>query len=240
MSLYSFIVGAANFIAFIFPLTYTITVENLSPRLGTCQSPVWIGIQSRGAFDIYDLNEPAAPFLESIAEDGATALISRAFLASPAPEADGTAGSANFCSGEKVSFRFRLRARRGTTFYLSYASMVLPSNDAFVANGNPLEHKFIDPNGRLVLKPFVVKGSEVLDAGTEVNDEIPENTAMLGQMEPNTGYDEFGVVSRHPGFMQRGNILSAPDHVNADFTRRGFNMIRVSATVSFWGKILKY
>jgi len=52
-----------------------------------------------------------------------------------------------------------------------------------------------------------VSGAEVLDGGTEVNDELPVNTAFFGQMAPNTGVAENGVVLEHPGFSAaEGNI----------------------------------
>jgi hypothetical protein len=65
----------------------------------------------------------------------------------------------------------------------------------------------------------------VYDAGTEVNDEVPESTAFLKQMMPNTGQTENGVVHRHPGFLgsvglgggSPGNILQA--FPGADFTQ---------------------
>ena len=70
------------------------------------------------------------------------------------------------------------------------------------------------------------------DAGTEVNDEVPENTAALAQAAPNTGVEEGGVVRLHEGFMGSnavggsiGNILQA--RAGADFTRPGAQVLRI-------------
>jgi uncharacterized protein (TIGR03382 family) len=75
----------------------------------------------------------------------------------------------------------------------------------------------------------------VWDAGTEVNDEIPENTAFLGQMMPDTGVDENGVIGLHAGFQGSqalggalGNILSSPQFAGGDFTIPGYPIARIT------------
>jgi hypothetical protein len=83
------------------------------------------------------------------------------------------------------------------------ASMVLPLNDAFLSNGNSTAHEIFDSNGDSVdvLIENIGAGADVLDAGSEENDEIPANTAFFGQMAPDAGIDYNGVVTTHPGFM---------------------------------------
>lgn len=112
--------------------------------------------------------------------------------------------------------------------YFSYATMIIPSNDAFIANENPLAHKTFDDNGNFIPTSFVVTGCEVNDAGTEVNDESTTNTAFFGQAAPNTGVPENEVVRRHPGFIPGGPILSDPKFVNADFTAPGYQIVRIT------------
>jgi hypothetical protein len=48
--------------------------------------------------------------------------------------------------------------------YLSFASMVIPSNDAFVSNMEPI--KVFDDMGNLMLNTVDLRGGMVLDAGT--------------------------------------------------------------------------
>ena len=74
---------------------------------------------------------------------------------------------------------------------------------------------------------FVVLGSNVLDAGSEVNDEIPANTAFFGQMTPDTGVSENGVVKLAEGFLPEGPILIDPMFSNADFTAADFQVARI-------------
>ena len=73
-------------------------------------------------------------------------------------------------------------------------------NDAFISNGNPEAFPIYTPEDGFLDIDFTVMTDMVLDAGTEVNDEIPANTAFLAQAAPDTGTDQNGVVEIHPGF----------------------------------------
>jgi hypothetical protein len=70
----------------------------------------------------------------------------------------------------------------------------------------------------------------VLDAGTEVNDEIPMNTAFFGQTMPNTGTTQNGVVMIHPGFLPPGSggILDDPMFANANFKAIGYQVAQIT------------
>ena len=213
----------------------TITVENLSPENGTALTPLWFGLHD-GEFDTYDRGRAVSAGLESLAEDGATDGISSEFLASGAGFVDGTitgdeGGTPGIIDvGETTSLTFTVDRSLASSRYLNYASMVLPSNDAFVANGNPLAHQIFDAEGNFTGADFVISGSEVLDAGTEVNDEAADSTAFLGQSAPNTGETEGGVVTAHPGFDPAGRILSSTEFANADFTADDYNLARITVT----------
>jgi len=107
-------------------------------------------------------------------------------------------------------------------------SMVIPSNDAFIANGNPMARAVFNSMGQFIGGSFIVLGSMVLDAGTESNDEVPMNTAFFGQMAPNTGVTTNGVVMTHPGFIPGGPILSSAMFANADFTASGYQLAEIT------------
>lgn len=216
-----------------------VTVENLAPRSGTFQTPVWIGIHD-GSFDIYSSNVPAAgpmsplgdDSLERLAEDGATGPIAANFLGGLPMAVETTIPGPNgpIAPGDRGFSALLVNPMAPTNRYFSYASMLLPSNDAFVSNGNPLAHAVYDAQGDFVFNDFIV--TQVLDAATEVNDELPANTAFFGQMAPNTGVDEgnTGVVA-HPGFNPRGSggILDDFRFRNGDFTLGGYShmMVRI-------------
>ena len=217
-------------------LSVQVTIQNLSPAQGIFLTPVWVGFHD-GGFDLYDRNvplNPGFPGMESLVEDGDTGPLSTRFAGDPSGVVDGTilglGGSAPgpIDPGETISQTFLLDNTASTSQYFSYASMVIPSNDAFIANGNPLAHQIFDGSGNFLGADFIVSGADILDAGTEENDELPANTAFLGQANPNTGTDQNGTVQTHPGFLPGGNILTA--FPNGDFTTPGFQVARITVS----------
>ncbi|AFY58063.1 CHRD domain-containing protein [Rivularia sp. PCC 7116] len=215
----------------------TVTVENLAPDNGTLLTPLWVGFHD-GTFDTYDSGRPASAGLESLAEDGNTSLISREFISSGAGLVDGTITAPGGATpgpidiGETTSLTFTVDRSLASSRFLNYAAMLLPSNDAFIANGNPEAFEIFDQNGNFLGADFVVRGNQVLDAGTEVNDEAEDSTAFFGQSTPNTGTDENGVVELHQGFQADGRILSEPRFANADFTADGYEVARITVTTN--------
>ncbi|MEM7203167.1 MAG: spondin domain-containing protein [Planctomycetota bacterium] len=206
-----------------------VTVENAQVGRGVFLTPPWIGIHD-GTFDTYDGGSPASVPLggneiEALAEDGNNGPITATFsrLQPNAPQVSGVVGPAGpLAPGEAVSVTLNVDPM--VDRYFSYASMIIPSNDAFIANGNPQAHELFDSSGAFVGQPFVVSGDETNDAGTEGNDEIAANVAFLGQAAPNTGTTEMGVVvSPSPGFAAAGalmfpnGVLNHPAFANGDF-----------------------
>ena len=170
---------AAGAIAATASADLTVTIENTNPQGGFFFTPFWVAVHN-GGFDSYDGGTPASmwPGLTEIAEGGDTGPITAAFAASPAGIAGGVdttlvsvvyAGDAPvFNPGEKQTFTID-PGDTSVNRYFSYASMVIPSNDLFVANGNPMAHELFDANGDFV-GPVVIEVRAVNDNGTEVND----------------------------------------------------------------------
>jgi hypothetical protein len=211
--------------------TVTISIENLSAENGAFLTPLWFGFHD-GTFDTYDRGRPVSPGLESLAEDGLTDLISQEFDLAGFGTVQGTILGPEgipgpIDPGEIATFTVDLDPHDPGSQFFNYASMLIPSNDFFIANGNERAHPIFDEEGNFIGADFIVFGSNVLDAGSEVNDEIPENTAFFGQIDPNTGVDENGVVRLAAGFIPDGPILSDPRFVNADFTVPGFEVARI-------------
>ena len=215
----------------------TITVSNLSPDKGTPLTPVWYGF-SDGRYETYDANRPASHGLESLAEDGDTAALTDEFSVGDWGYVQGSiAGDEGANLGiidpqETVTHTVVVDRSQASSRYFNYASMVLPSNDAFVANGSGVAYEIFDRNGNFLGADITVSGSDILDAGTEVNDELAANTAFLGQENPNTGEDQNEVVAPHPGFQAEGNILGNADFANADFTQPDYDVARITITSS--------
>ncbi|MEL6367947.1 MAG: spondin domain-containing protein [Pseudomonadota bacterium] len=216
-----------------------VTIENSAPSRGSFQTPFWIGFHD-GQFDLYNRGEPLSAeglipgdAVERVAEDGIIGPLNAAFAeAQPGASQSIVFGpSGPLAPGDSASTTLNVNPELDR--YFSYISMVLPSNDAFIANGNPFAHEIFDRRGRFVAKSFAVPGSAVLDAGTELNDEIAANTAFLNQAGPDIGVATDGVVEIHPGFRLDGSfpdgVLTHPVLGVADFTATNYR----AATVSF-------
>jgi len=114
--------------------------------------------------------------------------------------------------------------------------MVLPSNDFFYANANPVAHQLFDENGNFIATDFFITNQGVRDAGTEVNDEVPANTAFFGQAAPDTGVDENGVIltlSGAPDIVRfapasEGGILADERFTMGDFSVAGYPLVKIS------------
>ena len=210
-------------------LPVRVTLRTLAPASGTYLTPMWVGFHN-DSFDMFDGGSAAPLHIERLAEDGDTGPLSTAFTISGVGSMDGfiTGPVGPVAPGQTGSLLFDLDPMAASSRYLSYASMVIPSDDAFIANDNPTALPVFNPAGMFVGGTFMVLGSMVRDAGTEVNDELPMNTAFLGQMTPNTGVTENGVVMAHAGFIPGGNILSSPMFANADFTATGYQVAEIT------------
>ena len=222
-----------------------VSVENLRPEGGTFLTPVWIGAHD-GTFDLYDIGAPASPGLERIAEDGTIDTLNAEFstaavdgVQSAIFDPPGFAGAPVIDPGNRASAVLNLDPSVNT--YLSYATMVIPSNDAFLANGDPQAFEIFDENGQLLTSRHVFSNQRVRDAGTEVNSEL--EAAFLNQTGPDAGETEGGTVQVHPGFNGSNalpdaspvNILGGEsgaglvfDEVAADFSRNGQQMVALT------------
>ncbi|MEM9065998.1 MAG: spondin domain-containing protein [Planctomycetota bacterium] len=153
----------------------TITFENLQAGGGFFFTPVWVGVHD-GSFDSYDGGTLASmwPGLTELAEEGATGPISAQFNSvTGGVGVDGTivgsTGHPTLAPGESGSISFNV-GDSTVNRYFSYASMIIPSNDLFIANGNPLAHQIFDASGNFIGPVTIdIYGRDVNDNGTEVN-----------------------------------------------------------------------
>jgi len=222
-----------------------VTVTNNAPSGGVALTPVWFGFQD-GSFDTFEVGNAASPGLESIAEDGSPVALSNAFNAAITGGVDGAiafqtpGGGRPILGGETTSATFTV----GSNNFVSYASMLLISNDYFIGNNNALDISSVLAGAGAL--SFDVNA--VYDAGTEVNDfaSSAANGAPFfglggGQTGPNQGADENGVVSllstTGDPFASFANIgLLGPGGVPANFNfndvtlyPRGIATITISA-----------
>ena len=193
-----------------------IEIESLTPSSGLSQTPFWVGFHD-GSFAVARSGGFASDFagLELIAEDGDPSGLVARFAAESdgvdtvitAPE--GFAGAPVIEPGEVTSTVIEIDGSAENRFF-SFASMVIPSNDAFVGNLNPRRYELFDALGNFRgARQITIFGREVLDAGTEVND--PFGGAAFST-EGGISADENGVIRRHSGledFVGTGTPIGA-------------------------------
>lgn len=225
-----------------------VEITSNAPDGGVALTPVWVGFHD-GSFDSYNGGLSSQEGLERLAEDGNTSVISDDFLggytyidsSSGTPvsarilstqtgseRVDGTIGSPDgpppIQPGETVSQLFDIDTS-GINRYFSYASMVLPSNDFYVANGNAFAHdlsSLYDGEGSVSFN--IGLPGLVNDAGTEVESYITSAANGLfglagGQSGPDQGADENGVNANVLG----PNPLSALNFVEGTPAAFDFN-----------------
>lgn len=211
-----------------------VDITNNAPQGGVAITPLWVGFHD-GSFDSYNGGLSSQEGLERIAEDGNTSVLSADFLggytyveggastrtlsSQPGSErVDGTIGSAGpppIEPGESTSQTFTIDTS-GINRYFSYASMVLPSNDFYIANGNPTAHDLFslyDGEGSVTFD--IGLANTVNDAGTEVTDYMTSAANGLfglsgGQGAPNTGADQNGVNANVTGDPFAGFGIETP------------------------------
>ena len=183
-----------------------VTIENLSEENGLFFTPVWVGFHA-GGFDLFDAGTATLPgsVLERLAEDGDVEAVQAEFDARvPSGVGGFVLGPEGFPDvpvfdpGETGSATFELDPTQNR--YMSFAAMVVPSNDAFIGNDNPTSIELFDEAGNFVGPQTIrILGSEVWDAGTEFNNEM--DAAFINQSAPNTGVTTAEPVGTHPGFI---------------------------------------
>lgn len=233
-------------------LTLKVEVENLGPDGGVALTPVWVGFHD-GSFDSYNGGLPSERGLEQIAEDGNAMTISEDFLdnltyidnnGTPddssddvsgifttnqvGTRVDGSIGGSPIAPGTSATNMFEVTPDDANR-YFSYVSMVLPSNDYYVANGNPLAHSlttlFTEEESSISF--FIGEPETVNDAGTEINDFAFSAGNVFfpglpdGQPAPGEGNDENGfnanVVAPFASFLNR------PADFDTEFANLNFN-----------------
>ncbi len=209
--------------------TVKVTVTNNSPDGGAGLAPVWVGFHD-GSFDTYDRGSAAAPALETLAEVGNPGPLSDVFasngtLVSTGATQVGSRVQGNtgvLAPGASETLMLDLHAD-GSNNYFSYASMVLPSNDYFIANGDPFAHDIhtLLADGSVWELNIGLSGS-ILDAGTELNDFAFSAGNPIAGLPPGAapdGADEGGVITTVSGDPFAG-FLSQPSGfstANLDF-----------------------
>lgn len=164
-----------------------VTVTNLAPENSVSLAPLRFGFGS-GTFDAFNAGESADPnFLfgepdisaapiVSIAEGGSGSTWLPAFMAAE-PDADVLSlpsETGPFVPGATNSMVFEIDP---TNRFFTFGTMVVPSNDHFLGNDDPMAFEVFDASGNLLIDSIVQNADQIWDAGSET--ENPANAAFL-------------------------------------------------------------
>ena len=169
-----------------------ITVENLQTPGGYYFTPVWFGLHD-GTFDHFDTGSTSSASLEALAEGGDTSGIMTDFTTAGFSEQGVVTAPAGFAGApvfDPLDSGTIILGASSSFRYLSYGSMLIPSNDVFFGNNDPVAHEIFDAlgnfNGPITIDIF---GANLYDAGTEQLD--ASTAAFIG----GGGTDEGGVIT---------------------------------------------
>ena len=155
-------------------LTLEVSITNNSAVDGLFLTPV-LSIFHDGSFDTFDQGAAASAGVEAIAEGGdvSTSLADATTASTNAQVATNPAGFGGaplIDPGETATLLFEVNS---SDRYFSFLSMVIPSNDLFIGNDNPLAYEVFDTAGAFTnIGPISIFGGDVWDGGTELNDNL--------------------------------------------------------------------
>lgn len=168
----------------------SVTIENLAPQNSISFAPLRFGFHN-GSFDAFNIGETAGQPIISVAEGGSGADWFPAFLAADPSAVLGSAGGALTPGATATSMTFLVDTMVNPFF--TFASMVIPSNDYFIGNDNPMLYRLFDNSGNLLISQIDQQAGQIWDAGSEVTDPLAAAFLVIGNNDLRT--PENGVVS---------------------------------------------
>ncbi len=180
-----------------------VTVENLSPGNSVAIAPLRLGFHS-GVFDAFNIGQAAGAEIMTLAESGSDALWNPAFQAADPGATLGSVPPAGIIGGETSSASFMVDSDLNP--YFSFAAMVVPSNDFFIGNDDPLQYRLLDAGGNLLISSITLKSRDIWDAGSEVYNPLTAAFVTVGNAAERA--DQNSVVALNFGEFNGYNGLT--------------------------------
>jgi hypothetical protein len=199
-----------------------ITVTNDQPTGGFALAPVWFGVQD-GSFNVFQQGATASSAIATLSQFGNTAPLMSLFAGNGPQTTLKSGGSIpQFLPGQSASTTLNV-ADPSVDKFLSYAGMVVPSNDFFQGNANPLQ--IFDSSGKF-LGPITINvyGSQIWDSVTEQLSTTTALTFIAGQT-PGSGVQiTNGAVTP---FLSESGSASFLQSINGLTTAAGYQISHV-------------
>jgi len=208
----------------------TVSVDNLSGENGLYLTPLWVGFHD-GSFDLFERGGFASQGLEDLAEEGDASGLNSGGVDGLVFGPAGFGGAPILDPGETGTLTLDLDPVANRFF--TFASMIIPSNDAFIGNATTIE--IFDAAGNFLGLDLTVDGSQVYDAGTEANDGFGAAFSPIGGMATDTNE----LISLHSGLgpllgtmNAAGDFVGTPGNnfAEADFTQPDFEVANIRIT----------
>jgi hypothetical protein len=201
----------------------TVTATNLAPTNSIGFSGLNVGFHS-GTFDSFNIGQVAGPAIVAIAERG-NGTQWRADLAAADPTSTSGVVGGLLLPGASSSMTFDVHV--GYNRYFSFANMVVPSNDFFLGNDNPMAYRLFNEAGDLMINSIYQTSSQIWDAGSELFD--PAAAAQVGNAALRA--DQNSVVSFNFAELEgfNGLTMAAGPVFNSQLTA-GQNVYRIDFT----------
>ncbi|MEM6466115.1 MAG: spondin domain-containing protein [Pseudomonadota bacterium] len=182
-------------------LSLDVTVTNTQSAGGLYLTP-FLSVFHDGTYDAFDAGSAPSAGVEAIAEDGDVSVEIAAIGTSDTRQVEVVANPGGFPGapvldpGESTTITVDVDPTK--TQFFSFLSMVIPSNDNFIGNDNPLAYRLFDANGMpTALNLITVTADMVWDAGTEANNGFGAAFSSMGgtATETNEGISLQGDLS---------------------------------------------
>lgn len=156
-------------------LMLEVTVENLAPQNSITFAPLRVGFHN-GTYDAFNNGEAAGEAIISVAEGGSGDAWFPAFAAAdPSATLGSVLDGGPLLPGGSATVVFEIDPTLNRFF--TFAAMVVPSNDLFIGNDNPMQYELFDLSSNLSLSEITLFGRDIWDAGSEAAD--PANGAFV-------------------------------------------------------------
>lgn len=208
-------------------LRITVTNTQLAPtegEAGFALAPVYSAFHD-GSFDPVTVGERVTAGVETLAELGNPAAVRAERIAALPASTGAPVSSGALIGGASSSVEVEI-----TDFlsqrYFSFLSMVLPSNDLFIANATATAYNLFNDDGTFVgPRTISVTGLDVFDAGTEENNaDVSGGAAFVAGAAAPDGVDTddvatagFSALEAFLGAETPAGFSISPDLVPAGF-----------------------
>ena len=208
-----------------------VTVQSLASANGVALSPFTVAFHD-GSFNAFTTGSAANVGVQNIAESGNGTAYLSAFNSAYAHGVSGAiiATTNGFGPGIYLptgwgSQTFTLdTAQNG---YFNFGAMVVPSNDRFV--GNAAGIKLLDGAGNLLVSSITLHGSDIWDAGTEVDG--PFGAAFLAGQNGGDHTAQNGVITSNHDYSPYAGLLTAAGYNFTDLPGADTAIARISFEV---------